>query len=390
MSPRRRHLAIGAAVLVFVGLLVGAFLATHERVTVEVPTPPTAVARANPLHGLMLALGAAGQDVVVKGHVDVRRTPPPPRGTLVLLYPEAQVETEDDSWALLDWVEQGGRLVLPMPSGDAAPSLSAMLEDGLGVEALRGAAADVDCPRLRLAEGVNDVVCGTPFAVADPVAQALVWPKAGHARVARLPYGDGEVLVLSDLHLLTNDRLAPLGTTADADTDAERAQRRDAQTRLMAQLAGAWVEGDAVWLLSHRGGSLVALLWREGWPVMLGLALALLAWLRWASERLGPTVPAPAAHRRALMEHIDAAGEFAFRNDHGASLHAALRDAVLERLAQRHALARLDEAALAQALADRSRLSPDAVAAALVLPHRATPDQFRDAVATLATLLHRL
>jgi hypothetical protein len=29
----------------------------------------------------------------------------------------------------------------------------------------------------------------------------------------------------------------------------------------------------------------------------LGLALALLAWLRWASQRLGPTVPAPAAHR---------------------------------------------------------------------------------------------
>lgn len=390
MTPRRRNLAIGAAAFVFVGLMVGAFLATHERVTVEQPTPPTAEARANPLHGLTLALRKAGQAVVLKGHVDFRRTPPPSRGTLVLLYPEAQVETDDDSWALLDWVEQGGRLVLPMPSGDAAPSLSTMLGEELGVEALRGAAADVDCPRLRLADGVTEVVCGTPFAVTGLIDDALVWPKAGHARIARLPYGEGEVLVLSELDAFTNRRLSPLGTTADVEADAERQQRRDAQTRLMAQLAGAWVDGEAVWILSHRGGSLAALLWREGWPVMLGLALALLAWLRWASHRLGPTVPAPAAHRRALMEHVDAAGQFAFRNDHGASLHAALREAVLEHLAQRHALARLDEAALAQALADRSRVPVDAIAAALVLPHRATPDQFREAVATLATLLHRL
>lgn len=390
MSPRRRNLAIGVAVLAFVALLVGAFLATHERVTVEVPTPPTAIARVNPLHGLVLALSAAGQNVVVKGPMDVRRTPPPSRGTLVLLYPEAQVETGDDGWALLDWVARGGRLVLPMPSGDAAPSLSDMLDEGLGVTALRGVAAAADCPRLRLVEGVTDVVCGTPFAVSGSIGDALVWPKAAHARIARLPYGEGEVLVLSDLEVFANRRLSPLGTTGDAEQDAERQQRRDAQTRLMAQLAGAWVDGDAVWILNHRGGSLTALLWREGWPVMLGLGLALLAWLRRASQRLGPMVPSPAAHRRALMEHIDAAGQFAYRNDHGASLHAALREAVLERLAQRHALARLDETAIAQALSDRCRVSLDAVKAALALPHRATPDPFREAIATLATLLHRL
>ncbi|GAB3738240.1 DUF4350 domain-containing protein [Silanimonas algicola] len=390
MSPLPRNLAVGALLLAVVGLGIGAFLATHERITVEQPTPPTAEARANPLHGLALALREAGQDVVLKGHVDVRRTPPPPRGTLVLLYPEAQVETEDDSWALLDWVGQGGRLVLPMPSGDAAPSLSTMLGEGLGVEALRGAAAEVDCPRLRLADGITGVVCGTPFAVTDHAEGALLWPKAGHARLARLPYGEGEVLVLSDLDAFANHHLYPVGSVGDTEADAEREQRRDAQTRLMAQLAGDWLDGDAVWLLSHRGGSLTALLWREGWPVMLGLALALLAWLRWASQRLGPTVPAPSAHRRALMEHIDAAGQFAFRNDHGASLHAALREAVLERLAQRHALAGLDEAALARALADRSRVPVDTIAAALALPHRATPDRFREAVATLATLLHRL
>lgn len=390
MTRRQRNALWGLLALLGVGLLVAAFFATHERVSVERPTPPTAEARANPLHGLTLGLRAAGQAVVLKGHVDLRGTPPPRRGTLVLLYPEAQVETDDDSWALLDWVDGGGRLVLPMPTGDAAPALSNMLREALGVSALRGVAAEIECARLRLGPALIDRLCGTPFAVDDAGDDAIVWPRATQARIARLPYGDGEVLLLSDLDALSNPRLAMAPVTGDADEDALGLARREAQTRLMAQLAGAWLDGEAVWLLSHRGGSLVAVLWREGWPVLSGLSLALLAWLLWASQRLGPPVPTPPAHRRALMEHIEAAGQFAFRNDHGAALHAALREAVLDRLAQRHALSRLDDAALAHALADRSRLPREAIASALSLPPRATPEQFRDAVATLNAALHRL
>jgi hypothetical protein len=357
-------------------------------VRVEQPTPPTAAAYANPLHALTLGLRAAGQTVALKGHLDFRRAPPPPRGTLVLLYPEAQVETDDDAWALLDWVEQGGRIVLPMPQGDAAPALSGMLADALGVDALRGAAADIDCARLRNGPRTEDI-CGTPFRVQNGV-EAAVWPVRATARFARVPYGDGEVLVLSDLRPLENAALYRITTTGDAETDDGNRRNRDAATRLMAQLASPLLDGDAVWILSHRGGSLTALLWREGWPFFLGVALALLAWLLYATQRLGPPVPSPTAPRRALMEHIDAAGQFAFRNDHGLSLHAALREAVLERLARRHALARLDDAALAHALADRSRLPRERIAAALSLPPRATPEAFREAVATLATLLHRL
>lgn len=406
MTPRRRNVVIGALALAVVGLGVGAFLATHERITVEVPTPPTAEARANPLHGLTLALREAGQAVVVKGHVDLERSPPPPRGTLVLLYPEAQVETDADHGALLHWIDVGGRLVLPMPRGETAPALSDLLRDALGVEALRGAAAEAECPKLRLpaidltddngepgargSRSETPVVCGTPFSVGGDVARDRVWPKPGSARIARVAYGEGEVLVLSSLDMLDNSMLFRIGESGVAETDAQSRRVRDAQTRLMAQLASPMLDGDAVWLLSHRGGSLTAMLLREGWPFLLGTALALLAWLLWSSQRLGPLVPAPAAHRRALMEHIEAAGQFAFRNDHGASLHAALREAVLERLAQRHALARLDDAALAHALADRSRLPREAIASALALPPKATPEQFRDAVATLATLLHRL
>jgi hypothetical protein len=394
VSARAKR-AWALAALLFVGLGVAAFFATHEQVDIQRALPPGAEARANPLHALTLGLRDAGQEVVMRGHLDLERDPPPPRGSIVLLYPEAQVETDAQAWALLDWVSTGGRLLLPMPRGDAAPALSAMLRDSFGVEAFRGAAAgESDCANLLMADGDHSAdwlpVCGTPFAVEGAIEDAVAWPNAAQARFARLPYGEGEVLLLADLTQLDNSRIQPIGRRGDSEEDLRAVRFRDQSTLLMATLASPLLEGDAVWVIAFRGGSLTALLASRGWPFFLGSGLALMAWLLWRSQRLGPVVPSPPARRRALMEHIDAAGQFVFRSDHGAALHAALREAVLERLARRHALAQLDDAALAHAIADRSRLPREAIASALTLPPRAAPEAFRDAVATLSTVLHRL
>lgn len=391
MNARRRRawrIVVGLAV---VGLLVAGFLYTHERIDVQRPLPIGAEARANPLHALTLALRDAGQTVALKGHLDLERSPPPPRGSVVLLYPEAQVDTPALAWALADWVDAGGRLALPMPRGEAAPALTELLRDGFGVEALRGVAAVDDCPSLAVGEDVAPLeVCGVPFAVRGVIGDDLVWPRADAARFARLPHGDGEVLLFADLGMLENWQFLPTGGGVDARVDARVAAEADARAALAARLAGPLLDGDEVWIVAFQGGSLTALVLSRGWPLLLGIGLALLAWLLLASARFGPLVPTPPARRRALLEHLDAAGQFAFRSDHGLALHAALRDAVLDRLAQRHALARLDHATLAAALADRSRLPRDAIASALELPPRATPEAFRDAIGTLSSVLHKL
>ena len=389
-TRRRRAWWIGAAVAI-IGLLVAAFFYTHERVELQRPQPMGAEARANPLHALTLALRDAGQTVVIKGHLDLERAPPPVRGSLVLLYPEAQIDTPELAWALADWVDAGGRLALPMPRGDAAPALTELLRDGFGVEALRGVAAVDDCPRLAVGEGLTPMdVCGVPFTVRGAIDEALVWPRADAARFARLPHGDGEVLLFASLEALENWNFMPLGRGADAAADAKARAESDARAALGARLAGPLLDGEEVWIVAFQGGSLTALILTRGWPLLLGLGLALLAWLLLASARFGPMVPTPPAHRRALLEHLDAAGQFAFRSDHGLALHAALRDAVLDRLAQRHALARLDHSTLAAALADRSRLPREAIASALELPPRAAPEAFRDAIATLSAVLQKL
>ena len=391
MSERRRRAWWIGTVALVIGLLVAAFLYTHERVDVQRPLPMGAEARANPLHALTLALRDAGQSVVLKGHLDLERAPPPARGSIVLLYPEAQIDTPDLAWALGDWVDAGGRLALPMPRGDAAPALTELLRDGFGVEALRGVAAVDDCPTLAVGDGLTpQYVCGVPFTVRGTIDEALVWPNAKAARFARLPHGDGEVLLFADLGLLENWHFLPLGSGGDAAADAKAKVERDARAALSARLAGPLLDGDEVWIVAFQGGSLTALIFSRGWPLLLGLGLALLAWLLLASARFGPLVPTPPAHRRALLEHLDAAGQFAFRSDHGLALHAALRDAVLDRLAKRHALARLDHSTLAAALADRSRLPRESIASALELPPRAAPEAFRDAIATLSAVLQKL
>jgi hypothetical protein len=320
--------------------------------------------------------------VRLRGHLDLERDPPAPHGSLLLLYPEAQVETAAQARGLLDWVAAGGRLVLPIPRGEAAPMLSAALRERLGVRVLRGEAALADCPRLLLpGRKDSEAVCGTPFQLAPGARPVARWPREGEAlRFARLALGEGEVILLADLALVGNGALS---------RQAE-APLREARTRLLAELMSPLLDGGPVQVLAYRGGSFIALLAREGWPFFLAAACALAAWLALMGQRLGPLQPSPAGRRRSLREHLDAAGRFGYRHDHGLALHAALREAVRERLARRHALAGLDELALAQALADRSGQPEAALRAALDLPPRATPEQYRAAMALLSAVYHRL
>lgn len=377
MSLTRRRWMWAGIAFVLIGLLVAGFFAAFHQVPVDVPVPPGREARANPMHALTLALRKAGHSVVLKGHLDLQRDPPPARGTIVLPYPEAQIETSDDAANLLAWVEGGGFLVLPMPRAASAPALDEFLHGGLGVFPDWGSSdtddeASAACAMLRLPQAKTFEICGVPFSVEEANAFAS-WPTGARPKhAARLSVGDGEVLLLSTLEPLQNAALA----------EPENAS-------FAAALMAPALNGDAVWMVVYRGGSLTALLWREGWPALLGLGLALIAWLAWRTQRIGPLIPSPAGNRRALTEHIDAAGQYAFRNDHGRALHAATRAAVIERLSRRHAMAGLDEAALAQALADRCALPLSEVREALALPPRAPPERFRAAIALLSKLLHR-
>jgi hypothetical protein len=106
------------------------------------------------------------------------------------------------------------------------------------------------------------------------------------------------------------------------------------------------------------------------------------------SARLGPLMPAPAMHRRALLEHVQAAGEFLYRRDGGRSLHQLACHTVLARLRRRDpACAMLNGDALYTRLAERSEIDAAQIAQAFQSP--ANAQAFRACITTLARLRSR-
>ena len=132
---------------------------------------------------------------------------------------------------------------------------------------------------------------------------------------------------------------------------------------------------------------LYVLLIERGWPALLPTLLALLAWLWACSQRFGPLLPLAAAHRRALREHVEAAGEFTFRRGRAAALYAPLRRALIERLRRDdHTLGSLDGEALASALAMRCKRPLAEIRQALNPVDLNRPEQFFATIKTLTEL----
>lgn len=224
----------------------------------------------------------------------------PIRGPLVLLQPVQPLSpAETDS--ILAWVEAGGRLILaPSPWSDLHNELGLSLSYADGAAAtVRGShpwTAGVDS--LGPVEWTFDTDHG-----GDPtIVPLVVEPNTGGLVVGLVRRGDGEVLVIADGQLLSNDRIAAGGLAPVA-----------------IRAAAAWTTaGDTLWFDEYhhgqRGGSpygaLIAVLARGGVGETVGqlLLVAVLA-LAPAVIRFGAPRAARADPRRSRLEHVDAVGE---------------------------------------------------------------------------------
>jgi len=109
-----------------------------------------------------------------------------------------------------------------------------------------------------------------------------------------------------------------------------------------------------------------ALLFAHAWQVVASAVLLVGAWVWSRSRRLGPLLADRPVDRRQLMEHVEAAGRFDWKNDSGRSLVASVREALLERVKLRHPTwATLGRIELAQRLAEVAGLPAEQVERAL-------------------------
>jgi hypothetical protein len=143
--------------------------------------------------------------------------------------------------------------------------------------------------------------------------------------------------------------------------------------------------GDSIWFLSgDREESLLDLIWRHGWPVVvLGLiAVLTLLWRRGA--RLGPLLPDPDPARRSLGEQILGTGRFIFRAGGAHALHTAAMQA-LDRVAEQklRGYARMAEPERITVLAESTAIEAARLTTARDWPRAAKPHDLATAVACL-------
>ncbi|WP_101926402.1 MULTISPECIES: DUF4350 domain-containing protein [Luteimonas] len=366
MTRWRTRIGVALLVATVLGLFVAWWLHTYERVEREIALPPRGEATYNPLYALRLALRADGVDAVSRQRLRLESEALSP-GDTVLLFGDPRTLRARDVDALLAWVDGGGHLLVrtPPPRGRDAVARPWELLPRLGVTPVPDSAR---CERLFVdAQEPHVEFCnGQRFVVATPL---LTWgDDAGDLVFARLQRGAGRVDVLADFDFLAGDTL-----------------REPPHAALARQLlAPNYREGRVHLIYAASVPPLWRVLLTRGWMAWGPLLLALLAWLWMRTQRLGPLLPSPSPTRRALLEHVHASGEHLLRYRRSAPLHAAVRDAFLDRLRRRDPLAAaLTGDAQAEAIAARTGHTPAEVRHALQTPSPDDPRGFRQRIARL-------
>lgn len=373
-----KHRLLIALVVIAVAVLCGAmFFYTFKRDWITETTPASGEARYNRFFALENILQNLRQPA--SSSVMLNRVLPLLKsGDTLVIGDDISRINAVQAETLRDWVRSGGHLVLSPPEITAreVPLLEnlSLLQDvqkpeRVCVKLVAGAENHADAQHATL--------CGPGFRLQPQAlaqAQVVIGDQAGKGLVfARVPVGKGMVSLLGSMDIISGNRL-------------KRGPEQQFASRLLAPNFG---RGHCYLLYELIGNSFWVNLFVRGWPALLASLLLVLGWMAVRSERLGPLVPVPPAHRRALLEHIQAVGEFLFRRDGGRSLHRLACEAVLARLHRGDpASVALDDNELYAWLAQRSRLDPSHIEHAFRSPANATA--FRGSMTTLARLRSHL
>lgn len=383
-----------AATLGFAALLATLFFTTCERREVEIPRGYRGEAARNPYFAAQRMLERMGGTAASHADPGVLFALPSERGTVFLPTARAAV-TPARSDELMAWVRRGGHLVVvtwqlwddeartPDPILDALGVHQFMRPEG---EASDAGAQEEEAPRAVVAQAKVRGRDGPlearfdprfSFELAGDAARALdfeIGDRYG-VHLVTLRAGKGYVTALTDDFFLRQPEIGELD-------HAELVYR-------LAHWGGragpvAFVYGD-----DYPGA--LELAWSRGWPALVALAALVAAWVWFASRRFGPLAPDPPLERRALMEHVTAAGRFQWRRGASRALLAATRAALLARVRERHPrLEGLAPAEQAERLAALAELPPERVELALAYRTDTDASRFAQDVALLERIRRAL
>jgi len=322
-----------------------------ERETVTIDTPGSAEARRNPLLAATRFMQAMDQQVqAVAGSQPLLE--PPGSDDVLLLYRSRTPLDGLRLQALLDWVEQGGRLIMDVAQlwderidGARSPLLEE-LDVGLWDMDLSGApAVDVHFDGEQQPVPVQFKNRFVMFDQSDR-SSAGVANEDGYL-LLQFERGLGRITLINDLYFLDNDNIG----------DAEHAH-------FLYQLSNA---DGTLWLLyDPYRPNLADLIWQHARALLLSLLLLGVVWLWMGNRRLGPLLASPAGARRNLLEHLDAQGAFDWRHGLSAArFHTTQQQVMQQWLMQHPQLAVMQPAQRAEWIGVRTGLAADKVYRAL-------------------------
>jgi hypothetical protein len=348
-------------VIAALGLLcVGAFFSAFERKEVDVDLPPSGKAAINHFYALERAMRGMG----LPAH-SVTGIPTGDESLVVFGVNPSNLD-RDDMYDLLSLADDGARVVLR--TGSEAEMARAFFWKDLSKEAGL-ASAGTGCLQLQGHAGEKPYEwCGTRVKLRAAARIDGLGDAKGDLMVT-FHYGEGTITLVPSL--------APFMGRGIENPVARRLLVRVLHLDDNEQSAALVyrVEGDRIW----------SLLFTRGWPAMLAFAVLLAAWAMSRAVRFGPLLDTPRADRRALVEHVQAAGEFLYRRDRGRGLHVRVCAGVLARARRLDpGTDGLEGESLHARLAERFEEAPADVAQAFRPP--ADVDAFRDSIAILSRL----
>jgi hypothetical protein len=386
MSRRETLLALLALVLIALG---AAWFFTHyERVPTRRWEAATQEAKRNPYLALERFAKRMGRPLAKLDQAqDLERLAP--GGLMLLANADRDQLTPERVKAVLDWVAQGGYLIV---AGDMEGESSPLLEK-LGIrwqeqeatptdDAVDAETAEQDSPSQKEADTFQARLPGKKRALTvalpprwksqrfleastpEPAWHAGAAPHGPGAALLHYSHGRGQVTVLSSFEFLEN---GDIGEYDHAELIWRLMRRYAPQgpARLAASLTPSEMPGLWQWLAE------------SAWMALASGAALILAWLWARMPRFGGTLPDVEPARRGLAEHLTAMGRAVWREGGLQPWSDLLRQDLKDNIARTHPqLLSLPEAERLDILARTGPLPPETRAALLDPAAEHDPEAF--------------
>lgn len=383
--------SLGVALLVALGVM--AFLHTHEKKSTEDWIGLQGEARYNEFLAAEILLRRLEIDTDARGTLRPSLWLPPHKDTLLARLSPG-FAAGDEAFLMMDWVADGGHLILLPPRTTSQDLDNFLAEFELRYAAVEheptsadaaaepadgtGAAVDPDTEEESSEDYAYEL--GGHYssrrieATTENASQATVYDDDG-INILRRPWGDGYLTVLADDSYFSNDSLE--------DQD---------HARLLLDIVAGYLEPGKVWFIySAEFTPLWRILWNNAKYLLLGLALMFLLWLWARMPRFGPLAPSAPTARRSIIEHITATGEFGWREHGSAALARASANAVIHAAERLHpGIGRLAKEQQAEIIGRLTDLPAQDVLDALLVEQEVRAREFTQHIQILQTIRNEI